>query len=69
MSQLGVPHSIAPVWVGFECGDAVPFYPPVPQPGDELTCGVCGEPTEVPRDLEREASRVHSLLTRVGRSA
>lgn len=66
MSRLGVPHSIGPTWVRLECGDAVLFAPPVPEPRDELTCGVCGEPTEVPRDLEAEEARMRSLLSRVG---
>ena len=30
-----------------ECGDWVWFRSPYPEPHEELTCGVCGEPTEV----------------------
>ena len=36
-----------PATVTLACGHAVLYAPPQPNASDEITCGVCAEPTEV----------------------
>ena len=36
-----------PKVVVLECGHRVLYSSPYPERGEEITCGVCGEPTEV----------------------
>ena len=47
MSLKGHTREAAPAEVTLACGHVVLYAPPQPNRGDELTCGICAEPTEV----------------------
>jgi hypothetical protein len=47
MSKLGAVKDEPRALIHLACGHAVRFAPPYPRRFDELTCGTCGEPTEV----------------------
>jgi hypothetical protein len=47
MSTKGIPKPNSTELIHLACGHVVPYAPPVPGLHDELTCRICGEPTEV----------------------
>ena len=42
VAQMGSPRVVT-----LACGHEVAYLPPLPLLHEEITCGVCGEPTEV----------------------
>lgn len=57
MSTPGVPKTSVWMWLRLDCGDSVLYGPPFPEEGEELTCGICGEPTEVRPSEDLDLSR------------